>query len=98
MSLTKEDLQAISELLDVKISASEERTAKETTRQLNLMIEQYFDPRFSALADAIKDLHEHTVSRDELRGKLEIIEERQDAHGAILKRHEREIDLLKKAQ
>lgn len=87
MSLTKEDLQAISEIVDQQVG-----------HQLGIMMEQYFDPRFNALADAIKDIHEHTVSQDELRGKLEIIEERQDAHEAILKRHEREIELLKKAQ
>lgn len=87
MSLTKEDLQAIGEIVDQTVS-----------HQLGIMIEQYFDPRFNALADAIKDINEHKVSRDELRGKLEVIEEKQDAHEAILKRHEREIDLLKKAQ
>ena len=49
--LEKQDLQAIKELIDTSIAASEQRIKTEVTQSTMVMMEQYFDPKFNLLAE-----------------------------------------------
>ena len=81
--LDEKDLQAIAQIMDEKISASEERTnakiagAAEQSRQyMNVLIESDIMPKFNLLADGIKDIQEKLVPRcrvDDLEDEVKFL-------------------------
>lgn len=88
--LDEKDLQAIAQLLDVRLA--QQKT--EVMHEVRLMMESYFDPKFNYLADALNILQETVVRREE----VEQINDRLDVLEAVVKLHTQEIETLKKAQ
>ena len=86
-TMTKEDLQEIRSIV-------REETDHQISHQLNLMIENYFDPRFNLLTEGLQ----------EVRGKLEVLDDlevmdtRITALEAMVKKINRELKELKQAQ
>jgi len=102
--LDEKDLQAIAKMIGdseartaAKISESEVRMSQKISESESRMIavmEAYFDPKFNLLADQVKLIQEKLVAA----GDLEERDERLDVLEAVVKRHSREIEKLKKAQ
>lgn len=102
--LDERDLQAIAKMIGdseartaEKIDALEARTGEnisDSEARMMAMMEAYFEPKFNLLADGQKLIQEKMVSVEALNR----IEERLDVLEAVVKRHSREIEELKKAQ
>lgn len=103
--LDKQDLQAISELIsaseqrtDAKLAAMEQRmTAKikesseDTMRGAVVLMEQYFDPKFNALAekiDMIAEKLDSKVDKEDCENGMSVV-------AAAVRAHSRDIDELK---
>ena len=99
--LDEKDLQAIAQLLaqqrteimhKVRAEMAQQRT--DIIHEVSLLMENYFDPKFNALADGLEILKEKSLGREE----LEEASDRLDVVEAVIKIHSREIEKLKKAQ
>lgn len=88
--LDEKDLQAISELMDVKLT----RQKQEIMHEVGALIEVDVTPKFDLLADGQRLIREQMVTRDDLAD----LESRLDVLEAVTRRNVREIDKLKKAQ
>ncbi|MCI8399138.1 MAG: hypothetical protein HFF90_07040 [Oscillibacter sp.] len=84
--LDEKDLQAIAQLMDQKISASESR--------MMTMMESYFDPKFNLLAEEIKLIREKLPPLETVKD----LESRVDTLETVARLHSQEIAKLKKAQ
>ena len=84
--LDEKDLQAIAQLMDQKISASESR--------MMTMMESYFDPKFNLLAEEIKLIREKLPPLETVKDQ----ESRVDTLETVARLHSQEIAKLKKAQ
>lgn len=98
--LDEKDIQIISQLLNQQLSqqlSQQKREIKsEIMHEVRLLMENYFDPKFNALADDLELLKEKVIGREELE-KLEENSDRLDVLEAAVKVHTREIETLKKA-
>ncbi len=84
--LDKEDLQAIAQLIDQRISESENR--------MKVLIDQEVTPKFNLLAENQAIMMEKLEKLDE----MEIMDTRLTALEAMVKKLNREVQQLKKAQ
>ncbi len=66
----------------------------ESEARMMVMMESYFDPKFNLLAEQIKLIQEKMIPAE----ALDDTEERLDVLEAVVRRHSREIEKLKKAQ
>ncbi len=85
------------ERIDTAIRDSEARTVERISQsefRMMAMMEAYFDPKFNLLADQIKLLQDKMITADDLVER----DDRLDVLEAVVKRHSREIEELKKAQ
>ena len=102
--LEERDLQAIAKMISdseartaEKISASEARTAEKISAseaRMMALMEAYFEPKFSLLADGQKLIREKMLPAeawDETEERLDVLE-------VVVKRHSKEIQNLKRAQ
>lgn len=81
--MTKEELQEIRSIVQ-----------EENTRQMNLMIENFFTPRFNLLAENQEIMMERFAKPED----LEVLDTRVSALEAMVKKINRELKELKKAQ
>ena len=81
--MTKEELQEIRSIVQ-----------EENTRQMNLMIENFFAPRFNLLAENQEIMMERFAKPED----LEVLDTRVSALEAMVKKINRELKELKKAQ
>lgn len=81
--MTKEELQEFRSIV-----------REETSQQMNLMIENYFDPRFNLLAEELQGVKEKLEVLDD----IEVMDTRITALEAMVKKINREVKELKKAQ
>ena len=97
MPLTKEDLQAIREIMKDEITESESRMRKEISttvaQQLGVMQESYFAPQFKLMTEELSLIRETMATKEDIRR----IEEMLEVHAEVLKQHSRDIAELKKA-
>lgn len=103
-SATKEDLSSVSKRLDTlegTMATKDDFVAMATKEDLDrvlveskIMQEGYFDPKFGLLGDQLKLVQEKMLPME----ALDDAEDRLDVLEAIVKRHSREIEKLKKAQ
>lgn len=94
---TAEKIDALEVRTTEKIDALETRTGEnisDSEARMMAMMEACFEPKFNLLADGQKLIQEKMVSVEALNR----IEERLDVLEAVVKRHSREIEELKKAQ
>ena len=94
--LDEKDIQIISQLLNQQLSQQKKEIKSEIMHEVRLLMENYFDPKFNALADDLELLKEKVIGREELE-KLEENSDRLDVLEAAVKVHTREIETLKKA-
>lgn len=103
--LDEKDLQAIANLMDVKLTRQKQeiiqevggeltRQKQEIMHEVGALIEADVSPRFNLLADGQRLIREQMVTRDDLAD----LESRLDVLEAVTRRNVREIDKLKKAQ
>lgn len=94
---TAEKIRALEARTDEKFAALEASTAEkisESEAHMMAMMEAHFDPKFNLLADVLKLIQERLGSVE----ALEDTEDRVDVLEAVVQRHSREIEALKKAQ
>ena len=92
--LDEKDLQAIAQLIDVKLDQKLAQQKVEIMHEVGALIEVDVIPRFSLLADGQKLIREKMLPAeawDETEERLDVLE-------AVVKRHSREIENLKRAQ
>jgi len=110
--LDEKDLQAIAKLINTSVSESEARMAEkidtaigqseartaekigQSEARMMVMMESYFEPKFNLLEDQIRLIQEKLIPaevQDETEARLDALE-------AVVRRHSREIEKLKKAQ
>lgn len=87
--LDEKDIQVISQLL----SQQKTEIKSEIMHEVRLLMENYFDPKFNALADDLEVLKEKVIGRED----VEEAADRIDVLEAVVKVHSREIEKLKKA-
>lgn len=103
--IDQEMLQAVSKLMDDKLDAQRKEIKsdlkeqkseimQEVSQQLNLMIENYFDPRFNLLGEQLQAVTEKLAQLDD----LEVMDTRITALEAMVKKINRELKELKKAE
>lgn len=85
--MTKEELQEIR-------SVVREETSQEISQQMNLMVENFFMPKFSLLAENQQLIMEKLQGLDD----LEVMDTRITALEAMVKKINRELKELKQAQ
>ncbi len=93
----KESEARTAEKIDTAIKESEARTAekiKESEDRMKALMEGYFEPKFNLLADQFQLIQDKMVLLDDLVKR----DDRLDVLEAVVKRHSREIEKLKKAQ
>lgn len=94
----QETLQAIGEMMDKKLDSQTQELRSELGQQigqqLNLMIENYFDPRSNLLAEGLQNVNEKLKALDD----LEVMDTRITALEAMVKKINRELKELKKAE
>ena len=92
--LDEKDLQAIAQLIDAKLDQKLAQQKVEIMHEVGALIEVDVIPRFSLLADGQKLIREKMLPAeawDETEERLDVLE-------AVVKRHSREIENLKRAQ
>ncbi len=87
--LTREDLEAISQLMDAKMAAQK----KEIIRKVGVLIENEVTPKFNLLAEGQEDILRRMPSEDD----MDIIDGRLTDLEQTVRRHETEIAALKRA-
>ena len=91
--LEKQDLQAIKELIDTSIAASEQRIKTEVTQSTMVMMEQYFQPKFQLLAEnqqLILEKLDGKVDKEDCQNSMSVV-------AAAIRSHSRDIEELKTA-
>jgi hypothetical protein len=89
--LEKQDLQAIKELIDTSIAASEQRIKTEVTQSTMVMMEQYFQPKFQLLAEnqqLILEKLDGKVDKEDCQNSMSVV-------AAAIRSHSRDIEELK---
>ena len=106
--LDEKDLQAIAQLMDLKMSQQKQEIIgeldtklasqkKEIMGEVSALMESYFEPKFNLLADGLAAVNEKlkVLPDPDLMDKMQ---EELDLHHQLLKLHTKEINALKKAQ
>ena len=106
--LDEKDLQAIAQLMDLKMSQQKQEIIgeldtklasqkKEIMGEVSALMESYFEPKFNLLADGLAAVNEKlkALPDPDLMDKMQ---EELDLHHQLLKLHTKEINALKKAQ
>lgn len=89
--LDKQDLQAIKELVDASIAASEQRIKKDVAHETMIMMEQYFQPKFDLLAEnqqLILEKLDGKVDKEDCQNSMSVV-------AAAIHTHSRDIEELK---
>lgn len=95
--LEEKDLQAIAQLMQGMEDRIDQKLAqqkKEIMQEVGVLIENEVTPRFNLLAEELDAIKERLPAPD----ILEQIQEELDIQHAVVKRHTKEIQALKKAQ
>lgn len=95
--LEEKDLQAIAQLMkgmEDRIDQKLAQQKKEIMQEVGVLIENEVTPRFNLLAEELDTIKERLPAPD----ILEQIQEELDIQHAVVKRHTKEIQALKKAQ
>lgn len=87
----RSDIGQINRRLDAVEKAM---ATKENLADAKVLMEAYFDPKFALLADELKLVQEKMLPAE----ALDDVEDRLDVLEAVVRRHSREIEKLKKAQ
>ena len=101
--LEEKDLQAIAQIMDSRIGESEKRMAnmmdqklaqqkREIMQEVGVLIENEVTPRFNLLAEGQEDILRRMPDEDD------IVDERLSTPEAMVKKLNREVAQLKKAQ
>ena len=106
--LDEKDLQAIAQLMDLKMAQQKKeiigeldtkmaQQKKEIISEVKVLIEADIQPKFNLLADGLAAVNEKLkiLPDPDLMDKMQ---EELDLHHKLLKQHTREINALKKAQ
>ena len=101
MALTKEDLQAIAEMMkgmesriDQKLEKQKQEILDEGTRRMKLLLDSEVTTRFNLLAEGQQTILEKLEHLDD----MEVMDTRITALEAMVKKLNREMEKLKKAQ
>lgn len=89
--LTKEDLQAIREVVSEEVTTQTEAVV---TRQVNMIIENVVTPQLKMLAEGQKTMMEKLAPKN----RIEELEEEVEFLKSVIRMHSKEIAELKKAQ
>ncbi len=103
--LEEKDLQAIAQIMDSRIGESEKRMAnmmdqklaqqkREIMQEVGVLIENEVTPRFNLLAEGQEDILRRMPDEDD----MDIVDERLSTPEAMVKKLNREVAQLKKAQ
>lgn len=103
--LEEKDLQAIAQIMDSRIGESEKRMAntmdqkldqqkREIMQEVGVLIENEVTPRFNLLAEGQEDILRRMPNEDD----MDIVDERLSTLEAMVKKLNREVAQLKKAQ
>ena len=95
--LEEKDLRAIAQLMkgmEDRIDQKLAQQKKEIMQEVGVLIENEVTPRFNLLAEELDAIKERLPAPD----ILEQIQEEMDIQHAVVKRHTKEIQALKKAQ
>nr|DAI03657.1 MAG TPA: hypothetical protein [Caudoviricetes sp.] len=95
--LEEKDLRAIAQLMkgmEDRIDQKLAQQKKEIMQEVGVLIENEVTPRFNLLAEELDAIKERLPAPD----ILEQIQEELDIQHAVVKRHTKEIQALKKAQ
>ena len=65
--MTKEDLQQISELMDMKFQEQKREIIREFTANMNIIIESEVTPKFNLLADEIAIIKSTMATKEQLK-------------------------------
>lgn len=95
--MTKEDLQQISELMDMKFQEQKREIIREFTANMNIIIESEVTPKFNLLADEIAIIKSTMATKGQLKELEARMDDRFDILEAAVKYHGNEITRLKKA-
>ncbi len=95
--MTKEDLQQISELMDMKFQEQKREIIREFTANMNIIIESEVTPKFNLLADEIAIIKSTMATKEQLKELEARMDDRFDVLEASVKYHGNEITRLKKA-
>ena len=95
--MTKEDLQQISELMDMKFQEQKREIIREFTANMNIIIESEVTPKFNLLADEIAIIKSTMATKEQLKEPEARMDDRFDILEAAVKYHGNEIMRLKKA-
>lgn len=95
--MTKEDLQQISELMDMKFQEQKREIIREFTANMNIIIESEVTPKFNLLADEIAIIKSTMATKEQLKELETRMDDRFDILEAAVKYHGNEITRLKKA-
>lgn len=95
--MTKEDLQQISELMDMKFQEQKREIIREFTANMNIIIESEVTPKFNLLADEIAIIKSTMATKEQLKELEARMDDRFDVLEAAVKYHGNEITRLKKA-
>lgn len=95
--MTKEDLQQISELMDMKFQEQKREIIREFTANMNIIIESEVTPKFNLLADEIAIIKSTMATKEHLKELEARMDDRFDILEAAVKYHGNEITRLKKA-
>lgn len=92
-TITKEDLQQIRELLQEQ----KQEIIRESTANMNVIIESEVNPKFTLLADEIAIIKSTMATKEQLNDLESRMDDRFDVLEAAVKYHGNEITRLKKA-
>ena len=95
--MTKEDLQQISDLMDMKFQEQKREIIREFTANMNIIIESEVTPKFNLLADEIAIIKSTMATKEQLKEPEARMDDRFDILEAAVKYHGNEITRLKKA-
>ena len=95
--MAKEDLQQISELMDMKSQEQKREIIREFTANMNIIIESEVTPKFNLLADEIAIIKSTMATKEQLKELEARMDDRFDILEAAVKYHGNEITRLKKA-
>ena len=94
--LEEKDLQAIAQIMDSRIGESEKpaQQKREIMQEVGVLIENEVTPRFNLLAEGQEDILRRMPDEDD----MDIVDERLSTPEAMVKKLNREVAQLKKAQ
>ena len=95
--LDEKDLQAIAQLMDLKMAQQKKEILEESAANMRAILEGYVEPKFNLLADGLAAVNEKLKALPD-PDLMDWMQEELDLHHELLKLHTREINALKRAQ